>query len=83
MRGLADSLEFATNVKDEIDQFRPHLPLLTALKSPGMTNRHWDELSDIVGFRVEPDENFTLQTALSLNLQFHLEAIEKYFIYNL
>ena len=42
---------------------RKIVPLIKAVTNPGMRNRHWTKLSDIVGFDVQPNED-TLETLL-------------------
>ncbi len=42
-----------------------------------MRDRHWDQLSAQLGFRLHPDKNFTLAAAESMGLLSHLEVITK------
>ena len=35
----------AKQIKQEMEDFRPFMPVVTALRNPGMRDRHWDELS--------------------------------------
>eukprot|EP00966_Prymnesium_polylepis_P033964 789580-Prymnesium_polylepis.1 len=37
--------EISLTVKTEIEAFVPMMPLVTALRNPGMRPRHWDELT--------------------------------------
>lgn len=55
-----DLAPIAKKVKEEIDKFKPVVPLAEALRKDGMFDRHWKELSDAVGFEVQPEEGFTL-----------------------
>lgn len=41
--------KLATDVKNEIDDFRPLIPLIQALRTPGMKERHWLELAKTTG----------------------------------
>lgn len=41
---------------------------MVALRKKGMKERHWEQISEKVGFTVMPDENFSFQKALDLNL---------------
>jgi len=47
-------LKIAENVKSQIDTFRPKVPLMVALRKQGMKERHWNQISDKVGFKVDP-----------------------------
>lgn len=39
----------AQNVKEEIDKFRPHIPLILSLKNPGMRPRHFEKFVENSG----------------------------------
>jgi dynein heavy chain len=78
--GIDVCLDIARKIKDEVDAFKPNLPLITALRNPGMRERHWAELSDAIGLKVDPERDrasFTLTAALGMNLQAHLDGIGK------
>ena len=44
----------------KLDEFRLHLPLLVAMTNPGLRERHWNAMSSVVGFSIEPDDSMTL-----------------------
>lgn len=41
--------KIALAVKQEIEEFRPKVPLLLALRKKGMTTRHWELVSKLMG----------------------------------
>ncbi len=41
-------------VKDKVEEFKPYLPLLQGLRNPGMRDRHWQKLSEELGFELKP-----------------------------
>ena len=41
----------------------PVMPLVTALRNPGMRERHWDALTNDLKFELRPDDRFTLRHA--------------------
>eukprot|EP01012_Entosiphon_sulcatum_P030911 TRINITY_DN3847_c0_g1_i1.p1 TRINITY_DN3847_c0_g1~~TRINITY_DN3847_c0_g1_i1.p1 ORF type:complete len:4187 (-),score=787.17 TRINITY_DN3847_c0_g1_i1:47-10915(-) len=47
-------------IKKSIEDFRPLVPVVTALRNPGMKDRHWSELSRELGTELRPKE--TLNT---------------------
>jgi dynein heavy chain len=62
----------------KIQSFQELLPLVVALRNPGLKDRHWAKLSEDLGFAVNgKDPNFTLQKALKLDLVTHIETVEK------
>ncbi|CAK83095.1 unnamed protein product (macronuclear) [Paramecium tetraurelia] len=60
--------KIAEAVKAEIDEFRPKVPLLSALRKKGMTVRHWTQVSQLKGLDhvINPDEQgFCFQRILN------------------
>ena len=53
-RDIEAILKIATAVKSQLDEFRPKVPLMVALRKKGMQQRHWDQISNKVGFEVLP-----------------------------
>ena len=47
---LPDILAIAENIKGQIEEFKPIVPLAEALRKDGMLDRHWEALSESVGF---------------------------------
>ncbi|KAJ0065368.1 hypothetical protein NL108_007569, partial [Boleophthalmus pectinirostris] len=54
--------------KNKIEQFKQHLPFLTTICNPGLKDRHWEQISSIVGARIKPDEHSSLLHMLELGL---------------
>lgn len=67
-RQLPACAENCTAIKDEVGAFKSVVPLVRALRNPGMCDRHWDRLSEEVGKEIQPDEAFTLAKALDMDL---------------
>ena len=61
-------LKIANRVKEELDEFKPFVPVALALRREGMYERHWEQISEKVGFKVSPDANFTFQTVIDMEL---------------
>jgi dynein heavy chain len=57
-------LKITESIKAQIDEFKPKVPLLSALRKEGLKARHWEQISEKVGFKIFPDENFTFAKAL-------------------
>jgi len=72
--GLGD---VARTIRDEIAEFVPHLPLIEALRNPGMRERHWANISAVSGKNIVINEAFTLTKMLEMGLEAHEEAIVK------
>ncbi|XP_059176982.1 dynein axonemal heavy chain 1-like [Physella acuta] len=69
--------EVATEIKEKIELFRPYIPLIQGLRNPGMRNRHWEQLSEDLGFPVRPKKDLTFQKCLDMKLQDHITTIAK------
>lgn len=67
-------LKIAQSVKEQIDEFKPKVPLLVSLRKKGMVERHWKQISDKVGFEVAPNETFTFSKALEMGLMQYVDA---------
>jgi len=54
-----------------------HLPLIAILCNSGMRARHWQKMSEIVGYDMTPDAGTTLRKMLKLNLYPFLAQFEE------
>ena len=43
-------------VKGRVDEFKEHLPLLSALFNPGLRDRHWEKMSEIASQDLRPSD---------------------------
>ena len=70
----------AKQLKQEMEDFRPFMPVVTCLRNPGMRDRHWNDLTSTLGFELRPDDSFTLRHATE-TLRLHepkvLEKVQK------
>lgn len=53
------------------------MPLVQTLFNPGMRERHWEQISTIVGFSLHPTPDSNLAKFLDLNLEQHIPAFEQ------
>ncbi|KAK0049220.1 dynein heavy chain 3 axonemal-like isoform X1 [Biomphalaria pfeifferi] len=67
----------ANSVKTKIDKFKTNMPILQTICNPGIRDRHWDQMSEIVGFDIRPQEDTSLSTMLEYGLQKHLAKLEE------
>ncbi|KAL0019092.1 hypothetical protein WJX77_000912 [Trebouxia sp. C0004] len=76
-RGLQAYATNCETIKAEIEDFQKAVPLLVALRQPGMRERHWQQLSEQLGMTLKPDKDFVLSKALDMHLMDHLDTIQK------
>lgn len=65
----------ASYVRGMIENFQPQIPLIQALRNPGMRSRHWTQLSERLNMNVMPKANFTFSRCLELGLLQHVDEI--------
>jgi len=72
---LPKILQIAEGIKKAVDDFKIQVPIVIALRTDGMKDRHWTMLSEKVGFKVEPHEGFTFQQCMDMKLVDHTENV--------
>ncbi|XP_076039498.1 dynein axonemal heavy chain 7-like [Oratosquilla oratoria] len=63
-------------VRQRIEQFREHLPLVQTLGNPGLKERHWEKISEVVGYPLRADATTTMQRLIDSNLEEYLSKFE-------
>jgi len=76
-KSMDDKLKIATQIKEEIEDFKHYLPLIQSLRNPGVSDRHWEEISKVLNMKIEITESTTLQDLLNYNLLDKLPEITK------
>ena len=76
---VAGLAEIVRQISVEVDAFVPHMPLVSALRNPGMRERHWQQVSSLTGIDLSEvlKDSFTLEMLLELNLEAHLQDVTK------
>lgn len=54
--------------KENLDSFKENLPLLRTFCNPGIRDRHWERMSEIVGFELKPGPDTPLSAMVEYNL---------------
>ncbi|XP_069175792.1 dynein axonemal heavy chain 7 isoform X4 [Procambarus clarkii] len=63
-------------VRQRIETFRENLPLVQTLGNPGLKERHWEKISEVVGYPLRADATTTLQRLIDSNLEDYLSKFE-------
>jgi len=53
-----------------------HIPIVSILCNPGIRARHWEQMSEVVGYDLTPDSGTTLRKVLKQNLVSYLEEFD-------
>lgn len=59
-----------------MEEFKTHLPIVQTLGNPGMKPRHWEKISDIVGFPITVDDELTLEKVIDFHLDDYIDKFE-------
>eukprot|EP00928_Gymnodinium_smaydae_P009061 TRINITY_DN13347_c0_g3_i1.p1 TRINITY_DN13347_c0_g3~~TRINITY_DN13347_c0_g3_i1.p1 ORF type:complete len:4331 (+),score=1052.12 TRINITY_DN13347_c0_g3_i1:55-13047(+) len=77
-REAAKVLNIAKDIKEQIDNFTPFVPVVVGLRNPGMRERHWQQIGELVGGTVGPEmEDFTLAKLLEMGVEQHANTISE------
>lgn len=60
---------------NKLEEFKEYLPMITALRTKGITERHWNKLSDIFGINLDP-ATLSVRSLLAQNL-YEAEKLSK------
>ncbi|XP_053995639.1 dynein axonemal heavy chain 1-like [Hylaeus anthracinus] len=66
----------ATTIKDQIDEFKPYIPLIQALREPGMKDRHFEQLSAQTGIQMTLTPIITFKNLLVLGIHEFEELVK-------
>ncbi|NXM04479.1 DYH7 protein, partial [Tyrannus savana] len=67
------TLTMCSSVLEQVKDFKENIPTVTVFCNPGMRDRHWERMSNIVGYDLTPDAGTTLRKILKQNLGPYLE----------
>lgn len=63
-------------MREQIEEFKEHMPIIQTLGNPGMKDRHWEKVSEIVGFPIKVDSELTLAKIIDYGLDDYIEKFE-------
>lgn len=59
-----------------IDTFKVNMPTIQTLGNPGMKERHWEQISEMVGFPIKVSPDLTLERIIEFGLEEYLPKFE-------
>ncbi|KAF5404423.1 hypothetical protein PHET_02178 [Paragonimus heterotremus] len=74
---LPGPAKVAQKMKTKLMKFQQFLPVIHVVCNPGIQPRHWDQMSDIVGFDIKPQPETQLITFLEYGLKNYLDQLEE------
>lgn len=66
----------AIMIRDQIDEFKPFIPLIQALREPGMKDRHFEQLSAQTGILMALKPTITFKSLLILGIKEFEELVK-------
>lgn len=76
-QNLEKCSENCHTTKSKIEDFMKYVPIISALRNPGMRDRHWEQISAEIKQELNPDDTFTLKAGLEMGIMDHEERIIK------
>jgi dynein heavy chain len=70
------AMRICNTVQNQIKEFKTYLPIISTLCNPGIRPRHWQKMSEIIGFDITPDMGTSLRKVLKYDLSSHMEEFE-------
>ena len=70
------TFQVCQRVQKSVKDFKGNLPVVSIMCNPGLRQRHWNNMSTIIGFDITPDSGTTLRKMLKNNLDPVLEEFE-------
>lgn len=71
------SKRLAEDIKTIVDEFKLNMPIIQTLGNPGMKLRHWEQISEMVGFPIVVSADLTLEKIIEFGLEDYLGRFEK------
>lgn len=71
------SKRLADDIKTMIDDFKMNMPIIETLGNPGMKHRHWEQISEMVGFPIVVSAELTLEKIIEFGLEDYLGRFQK------
>ena len=59
-----------------MDEFKGHIPLVQVMFNPGLRERHWTQMSAIVGYQISAEDDLNLAKMVDMNLEPFLVQFE-------
>ena len=63
-------------MKANVEEFKGHIPLVQVMFNPGLRERHWLQMSEIIGYTIKADEDMNLAKMVDMKLEPYLTKFE-------
>ncbi|VVC44482.1 Dynein heavy chain, domain-2,Dynein heavy chain domain,Dynein heavy chain, P-loop containing D4 domain,P- [Cinara cedri] len=69
-------LKIAHQTINSMDEFRQYMSIIRIMCNPALAERHWEEMSELMGFDLTPNAGTTLSKIIELHLEHLLPQFE-------
>lgn len=63
-------------INEQIEGFKVHMDIISTLGNPGMKERHWEQVSEIIGFPIQVSPELTLEKIIEYQLEEYIPKFE-------
>ncbi|XP_035294723.1 dynein heavy chain 7, axonemal isoform X2 [Cricetulus griseus] len=71
-----NALAMTKKIRARVEEFKQYIPLIQVICNPGLRPRHWEAMSAIVGFPLQPADDSTVFSFIDMNLEPFLDRFE-------
>ncbi|KAM7316207.1 hypothetical protein ACRRTK_024887 [Alexandromys fortis] len=71
-----NALAMTKKVRTRVEEFKQYIPLIQVVCNPGLRPRHWEAMSAIVGYPLQPADDSTVFSFIDMNLEPFLDRFE-------
>ncbi|CAF0750041.1 unnamed protein product [Didymodactylos carnosus] len=64
-------------IKNRLDKFKVHIPVLQVICNPGLKDRHWENMSQLVGIQLPHDSTASLGDLLELGVAKYIDKLDE------
>ena len=68
--------KMANRLRVQVGEFKEKMPLIQTLFNPGLRDRHWEQISAIIGQPFKPDDDTTLNKVIEMDLMQFVQKLE-------
>jgi dynein heavy chain len=69
-------LSFSHTLSATVTFFQANISIILCLCNPGIRQRHWNQMSHVIGFDITPNSGSSLRKVLRLNLNRFMDRLE-------